>query len=298
MSRLAGLDALRGIAALIVAASHFNALVLGGPYIEAASLSVDFFFMLSGFIMARTYDGRMPRRFLVLRAVRLWPAMALGVVAGALLAPQLWPLLPFALLFLPTLNGMFPFNPPAWSLFCELIANAVHSLLFQRTRNVVIAIVLLAPSWAILMLDGGAPMTGWPRLPEAVLRVMIAYPIGVLLWRYNRKFNVPGWLSAACFMVVFVPQPIMQPLIILAVFPAIIWIGQSWDAGNLGVQAGRISYPLYAAHYPAFTLGLPWPLALVSASVLTVVALWLDGRRHVNVSTSHQAGTSGKPGTV
>lgn len=280
MGRLTGLDALRGIAALVVAASHFNRLVLGGPYIEAASLSVDFFFMLSGFIMARTYDAKMPANFIFLRAKRLWPAFAFGTILGAILGLGPWHLLPFALLFLPTPLGAFPFNPPAWSLFCELLANALHAAIFQRTRNVILVLMFSLPAWSILMMDGGAPFNSWANLPEALLRVAVAYSIGVLLWRHNVKLPLPGWLAVFGFGLAFLPNPAFEPLVVLVVFPLMIWIGQRWDAGFAGLWAGRASYPLYAAHYPVLAAGLSWLYTLIAGAVATAVAGWIDGRRY------------------
>jgi peptidoglycan/LPS O-acetylase OafA/YrhL len=65
MSRTAArfevLDGWRGIAALMVAVFHFNALhpayVL--PFVHNSYLFVDFFFVLSGFVIAHAYRGRL-----------------------------------------------------------------------------------------------------------------------------------------------------------------------------------------------------------------------------------------------
>ena len=81
MDRLYGLDALRGMAAMVVLFMH----VFG---FAAGHLAVDFFFMLSGFIMARTYEPRLQGRtigagqFLMGRYRRLGPAMAAGASTG------------------------------------------------------------------------------------------------------------------------------------------------------------------------------------------------------------------------
>ena len=61
--RLIGLDAFRGVAALIVFLSHFASL-FGMPFeIGGQARAVDAFFVLSGFVLARTYDARMPSTF-------------------------------------------------------------------------------------------------------------------------------------------------------------------------------------------------------------------------------------------
>ncbi len=63
-------------------------------FFVGAGLMVDFFFILSGFVMARTYESRMgselgARRFLIIRARRLWAPIAIGVAIGLFL--YLWP---------------------------------------------------------------------------------------------------------------------------------------------------------------------------------------------------------------
>ncbi|MDE2487766.1 MAG: acyltransferase [Alphaproteobacteria bacterium] len=78
------LDGLRGVAALAVVGVH----VLGIFYSDArnplhhAGLAVDFFFMLTGFVIAHTYDGRWTRmnagQFFALRLQRLHPLVVLG----------------------------------------------------------------------------------------------------------------------------------------------------------------------------------------------------------------------------
>ena len=71
-TRLLGLDALRGIAAIMVVMFHLGLPMMG------SHLAVDFFFMLSGFVMARTYDERLqtgamsPLAFMIKRYRRLW----------------------------------------------------------------------------------------------------------------------------------------------------------------------------------------------------------------------------------
>ena len=146
------LDAIRGIAALLVVAYHappdFGRLV---PF-RSGFLAVDLFFALSGFVIAFSYERRllegMPyRNFVVTRLIRLYPvylistvfAVVIGVaVAHMLSAPTLPLQLLLALLLLPDLlHGgrgiMYPLDFPAWSLLCELLSNIGYgALLFWR----------------------------------------------------------------------------------------------------------------------------------------------------------------------
>ena len=89
------LDGLRGIAAIAVAARHAPYLwAAGAPtgFLRESYLAVDFFFILSGFVIAQAYERRLAgtltwRGYMALRLERLYPAilggLALGVVFTA-----------------------------------------------------------------------------------------------------------------------------------------------------------------------------------------------------------------------
>lgn len=85
------LDGLRGIAALAVVIFHSMEIAVPDPnknFIEHAYLAVDFFFCLSGFVIAYAYDNKLPAigavQFLKLRLIRLHPLVLTGSVLGLL----------------------------------------------------------------------------------------------------------------------------------------------------------------------------------------------------------------------
>ena len=89
--RLGGLDLRRGVAALCVLAFHLNRLFPGiAGAVERAYLEVDFFFMLSGFVVTRTHErfrkGLGTLAFTRLRLRRLWPTVAFGALIGLISA--------------------------------------------------------------------------------------------------------------------------------------------------------------------------------------------------------------------
>lgn len=157
------LDGLRGVAALLVvvfhlceahATSHFDQLLNHGY------LAVDFFFILSGFVIGYAYDDRLGKtmtigNFFKRRLIRLHPMIIMGVVLGAIAffiqgsaqwdgkhvatsAVMLSMLC--AMFFIPALPGaryevrgngeMFPLNGPNWSLFFEYIGNILYAVFF------------------------------------------------------------------------------------------------------------------------------------------------------------------------
>jgi len=172
------LDGLRGVAAVLVVAFHvLEAYADDNRFkqlINHGYLAVDFFFLLSGFVVAYAYDDRWGKMtqwdFYKRRLIRLQPMFIVGTIIGALLfyfqgcdyfqncfifAPidktPLWQLLLVMLIgctLIPVpismdIRGwqeMHPLNGPAWSLFFEYIANILYALIFRRFSKTVLAI--------------------------------------------------------------------------------------------------------------------------------------------------------------
>lgn len=164
------LDGLRGVAALTVLLYHvFEGIAFssGGPirYINHGYLAVDFFFMLSGFVISYAYDRRgkqekdefTVKRFLIRRLIRLHPMVILGSLIGLAsyliqggvrwdgtgIEPQWIAVALFcSMLLIPALPGspydvrgnkeIFPLNGPSWSLFFEYVGNILYALLLRR----------------------------------------------------------------------------------------------------------------------------------------------------------------------
>src|SRR5947199_4414119 len=102
LARFVVLDSWRGIAACLVALFHLDAYshLYGMPFLRNSWLFVDFFFVLSGFVIAANYqqrllDGFGVGRFLLLRLGRLYPlhftmlAVAVAVKLLLILVPAL-----------------------------------------------------------------------------------------------------------------------------------------------------------------------------------------------------------------
>ena len=86
------LDGLRGVAAVMVVIFHLFEAHAGGNHltqiINHGYLAVDFFFMLSGFVIGYAYDDRWNRMsigtFFKRRVIRLHPMVIVGSIIGAL----------------------------------------------------------------------------------------------------------------------------------------------------------------------------------------------------------------------
>lgn len=177
ISRIHELDALRGIAALGVViwhyGAHFGARPLESllfPFYNSGFLLVDFFFVLSGYVIARSY-WRAERQYrfmgnLWTRIARLYPLHLVTLLATALL---IW-FLPMAgkaafalsnadlkhfMLNLFLINNVgfqdgWSFNTPAWSISTELAVNVMFlAAIALRKRT---ALALAALSFFLLLL--------------------------------------------------------------------------------------------------------------------------------------------------
>jgi peptidoglycan/LPS O-acetylase OafA/YrhL len=302
--RLQGLDALRGLAAVLVVLLHFKGFYRLGWQINTAGLAVDFFFMLSGYVMARTYEERLNSGcigtvdFIRARYRRLWPTLALGTLLGLLhLAatqgldgPMLLALV-LSLAMLPNFTpnyGYYPFNGPAWSLFYEIFANVLHGAVFARAASrtlLAIAVLSTAMIW-LGTRDLGHVPRGTLDPYYSIFRVMGPYLIGVVLYRKVRDrpvSRIPFWtalgaLPAYMALSVIVTIPFAYQIFVLAVAPLMVVGGLNYR-GPAGPAAfsGGISYPLYATHMPVLLISIEFGLPPLAAFAIAMglASLWL-----------------------
>jgi peptidoglycan/LPS O-acetylase OafA/YrhL len=267
---LTSFDGLRGIAAIAVFLHHFGDLSgLGRPYFRQGPLAVDFFFVLSGFVIAQAYEGRLKTDltwfgYMRLRLARLYPAIFAGAVIGLVVAAcsgeKIYPLLALQFLLLPALQGLpFPLNPPQWSLFWELVMNGAHALVFRRWPvQPLILLVIIAAGSLLYRWDAN---NFWGGLP----RVVYSFLAGLLIYRANtaglKAPRAPYWLVvvalAGCLVTVFNRFGFFQLrelVIVLVVTPALVALAVQSQVPNrfigLATWLGAVSYPLYAVHYP------------------------------------------------
>ncbi len=192
------LDGLRGVASIVVIIFHvFETFTGGNRFIQIINhgyLAVDFFFLLSGFVVAYAYDDRWGKLtqwdFYKRRLIRLQPMVVFGSIIGALFfyfsaSPIVFPLIagtPVWKVLMIMLIGatlipvpismdirgwqeMHPLNGPAWSLFFEYIANILYAVLVRRFSKLLLSVfVSLAGCMMIAYLIYGSKgdlIGGW-----------------------------------------------------------------------------------------------------------------------------------------
>lgn len=245
------LDGLRGVAALLVVFFHVFEIHSHGDHskqiINHGYLAVDFFFLLSGFVLGYAYDDRWGKMtlkdFFKRRIIRLQPMIIIGSIIGALLfyfqdSPALgwgginevpvWKMLLVMLIGFTLIpvgkgldirgwNEMHPLNGPAWSLFFEYIANIVYALILRRVSKVVLAIlVVVAAGFTIhyaLTNPNGDIIGGWSiddstQLKIGFIRLAFPFLAGLLLARIGKlRYTKNAFLSAALLLVVLLSVP-------------------------------------------------------------------------------------------
>lgn len=234
------LDGLRGVAAIMVVLFHILELFSNGDHskqiINHGYLAVDFFFILSGFVIAYSYDDRWPRMtlagFFKRRLIRLHPMIVIGMIWGAALfyfqGSALFPLVdetPLAQMLIVLLVGMslvplpssmdirgwaemHPLNGPAWTLFLEYVANIAYALFLRKlsTRSLVMLCLVAAGLTIQLSVTRGDLIGGWSfneeQLRIGFTRLLFPFAAGLLLARvvkprfFSRAFVVSSLLLA------------------------------------------------------------------------------------------------------
>ena len=238
------LDGLRGVAALLVIWYHVFEGFATSPIDQKFNhgyLAVDFFFILSGFVIGYAYDDRWKttmtqKEFFKRRLIRLHPMVVMGAVLGAItfciqgceqwdgtrVSISMVMLAMLLNLFLipavpgtgPEVRGngeMYPLNGPSWSLFFEYIGNILYALFIRRlsTKALTVFVVLLGiclACFAIFDVSGyGMIGVGWTldsvNFVGGLLRMLFPFSLGLLLSRNFKPVKVRGAFWICSFVL-------------------------------------------------------------------------------------------------
>uniref|UniRef100_UPI00265D3C19 acyltransferase family protein n=1 Tax=Bacteroides caecimuris TaxID=1796613 RepID=UPI00265D3C19 len=207
----------------------------GGGNIETLNhgyLAVDFFFILSGFVIGYAYDDRWGKSltmkdFFKRRLIRLYPMVVMGAVLGAITfciqgcvqwdgthvaISMIMLSLLCTIFFIPAMPGvgyevrgngeMFPLNGPCWSLFFEYIGNILYALFIRRLSNkaLMVFVVLLGAALAAFAVFNvstyGNIGVGWTldgvNFLGGSLRMLFPFSLGMLMSRNFKPMKVKG----------------------------------------------------------------------------------------------------------
>ena len=236
------LDGLRGVAAILVLFYHifegfsFAELTNGAGdgvirTLNHGHIAVDFFFILSGFVISYAYDDRWNSmntwQFFKRRLIRLHPMLIMGAIIGTMAfavvgferwdgttAPTGWVMtaLLLTMFMIPAVPGvpyevrgngeMFPLNGPGWSLFFEYIGNILYALFIRRLSTVMLALLTVilgaVHAWFFIWNVSGYDMigVGWTidevNFWGGLVRMLFPFTIGMLLARTFKPRKIKG----------------------------------------------------------------------------------------------------------
>lgn len=241
------LDGLRGVAALVVVCFHiFEAYATShlDQRINHGYLAVDFFFILSGFVIGYAYDDRWKRmtikEFIKRRLIRLHPMVVMGAVIGAVMfytqGCSVWDVTKVSIgilllsmllnaLLIPMTTGfeirgvgeMYPLNGPSWSLLFEYIGNLLYVFFIRKLSTAALSVLVLLAAFGlgIFAIFGplgdicvGYAMTG-ENIVGGFLRLLFSFSVGLLMSRLFNPVRIKGafWIGGiSIVMLAAVPR--------------------------------------------------------------------------------------------
>ena len=288
---LLSIQYLRAIAALMVVVYHMHFWVkpLGfeGPWPIWLKSGVDIFFVISGYIMVATTDGRgtSTGRFYWNRIKRIVPIYwILTAVAILMIGWSGWHSIA-SFLFIPEMHPdrdkFYPVIIPGWTLnyemFFYLIFGAALCLRHQiRIWTVTGILLFLVVTGWLFQADG---IAGFYTRP-----IILEFAFGMLLARMQWK--VPGWILPIGFILIPVLYSVTDIRLIAFGLPAALIVSSAlslekrmpnWELPKL---IGDGSYSIYLLHVTilglvapfVYQIGLGWQFYMALAFVCSVVA--------------------------
>lgn len=319
------LDGLRGVAAIIVVIFHLfeaHAANTHEQIINHGYLAVDFFFLLSGFVIGYAYDDRWQKLtiggFFKRRLERLQPMVVMGMLIGAVCFyfgdSPLWPfihtvpvwkmlvvmLIGFTLLPLPTswdIRGwqeMHPLNGPGWSLFFEYIANILYAIGLRKLSKTTLSIFVCIAA-AILIhyaLTGksGDMIGGWSinaeQLRIGFTRMLYPFFAGLLLSRIAKPTQIKNSFllcSVLLCIILFMPRLGGNDK---------VWMNGLFEAFSIlfvfpvivYIGAGGIIKNSYESKLCKFWGDISYPIYITHYPFIYIYTAWVSNHRDAAIS--------------
>ncbi len=294
------LTSARGIAAWYVVLYHIRESAIGRvpagviDFFAKGYLAVDFFFVLSGFViwlnygdLLRGHRAHAVPHFLWRRIARIYPlhllmlivaiAFALVCVATGRGTPDdfSWATLPYNLLLIQNWGFLdrLGWNVPAWSISCELAAYLMFPLIvtaidWRRLPSIVLAAILallILALWALFtafdkpLLGNAIPHFG---LPRCLLEFAMGTIVAALWLRWREAATRPALIAAlgtAAGLIAYAagaPETLAMPFVFICLLLLLALTSEAPNPlkGRIIHWFGEISYATYLAHALLFLI--------------------------------------------
>jgi peptidoglycan/LPS O-acetylase OafA/YrhL len=323
-SRYVFLDGIRGLAALFVMTRHVR--IHENVSFFRSYLAVDLFFILSGFVIAHAYDEKVRigalsfRQFMLTRLVRFYPFFLIALLLCAIrvlghvlthtfdFTRSMQLIVSFVLtaMFIPNhISGnisLFPLNGPVWSLFFELVVNAIYAIARPIMNNIKLLVAVILGSVALMIVaylhKNLAVGDSWDELTQGFVRAFFGIFCGLLLYRFfpllSKFFHkLSPWFAVMIVCLIFASpsakhyDAVIDVFCVIVIFPACVLIGTkniSTNYERLLLILGSASYPIYVLHVPLARLlhHVNWVCTghlfnyFIFISGITFLSVWLE----------------------
>ena len=280
------LDGLRGLAAVVVVFGHYLIETIGFRF--AGYIVVDFFLVLSGFVLSHAYFSKPMDygSYVRNRIARCWPthALIILIVAAALLVlKDTYSISEFVMKMTMTHNlGMGPewpiYNWSSWTVACEFWINMAIGLLFVTLPVMRRSLLLLCVICFTISAACYTTLFIYPGHLDAVLhdfglflntgliRCLGAFCLGMVTYRvfrlYDHLIRPHLTLGVGVVITLFFLALVMNPVentrfdfLAIIALPLTLYYYVSADNVLTRIPAkltflGAISYSLYLVHWP------------------------------------------------
>lgn len=292
LNRYAHLDGIRGIAAIFVLTRHTGYFWNFSLY--RSYLAVDLFFILSGFVIANSYDEKIRTKsisivdFFIIRIVRLYPIFILS--CGFCILTLIWKIIfknnfsnineilsiiILSIFLFPSKmtgdNSLFPINGPYWSLFFEIISNIIYAAIRPFLNSFLLATIVMLFGTIVSIgavnngnLDIGF---GWGITSNIMgfSRSMFGIFFGLMLHRHMDFFSkylkkISPWFSILSIVLILTSpnvkhfNSIIDIISVIIIFPICVLL----SAKSLKSKIDNVFVLLGSASYPIYVLHKPF----------------------------------------
>ncbi|MDO7843086.1 acyltransferase family protein [Sphingomonas immobilis] len=273
-SHFSELDGMRGILAVLVMLMHYglNTIVVRVSHGEIQrglwELSVDFFFVLSGFVLARSFARSPPNlgRYAIRRVLRLGPLYLLTLFVTLACGARADGITLIAnVLIVQSLIGLDSINFPSWSIPLELFLPALGLVIVTRwqrwPRVAMLATAMLCLTGAIVCSTSLA-LEHDMRLLRAVFGLGLGFVMFRLVGAHVSMLGgrpVLTGIGFACILLIMLVGSRFPMATVL--FPPLVVVTIATGATTRGLMStapaqalGRWSYAIYLVHIPVLLL--------------------------------------------